>query len=73
MYAMNIGAVIPNMTVIFLNTMYIVIPSEELLEQYDGVAQTFFNKRKILLDQAARLTEACDHLLPKLMSGELEV
>lgn len=73
MYAMNIGAVIPNMTVKFLNTMYIVIPSEELLEQYDGVAQTFFNKRKILLDQPTRLTEACDHLLPKLMSSELEV
>lgn len=73
MYAMNIGAVIPSMTVKFLNTMYIVIPSEELLEQYDGVAQSFFNKRKILLDQATILTEACDHLLPKLMSSELEV
>ena len=47
MYAMNIGAVIPSMTVKFLNTMYIVIPSEELLEQYDGVAQSFFNKRKM--------------------------
>ena len=73
MYAMNIGAAVPSMTVNILNAMYIVIPPEELLEQYDGVAQTFFNKRKILLDQTARLTEARDRLLPKLMSGELEV
>lgn len=73
MYAMNIGAAVPSMTVNILNAMYIVIPPEELLEQYDGVAQTFFNKRKILLDQTARLTEARDRLLPKLMSGKLEV
>ena len=35
--------------------------------------QQYFNKRQLLLNQNQRLAEARDRLLPKLMSGELEV
>lgn len=48
----------------------------ELLTGPDDLYAPFndlFNKRQLLLNQNILLKEACDRLLPKLMSGEIEV
>ena len=73
MYSMNIGAAVPSMTTKILDAMDVVIPDKETLEKFDKLTKTYFNKIKTLQGQNERLKTARDLLLPKLMSGEVEV
>ena len=73
MYSMNIGAAVPSMTAKILDAMDVVIPDKETLEKFDKLTKTYFNKIKTLQGQNERLKTARDLLLPKLMSGEVEV
>ena len=73
MYSMNIGAAVPSMTAKILDAMDVVIPDKETMEKFDKRAKTYFNKIKTLQGQNERLKIARDLLLPKLMSGEVEV
>ena len=73
MYSMNIGAAVPSMTTKILDAMDVVIPDKETLEKFDKRAKMYFNKIKTLQGQNERLKTARDLLLPKLMSGEVEV
>ena len=73
MYSMNIGAAVPSMTIKILDAMDILIPCQDVLEQFDRIAQVYFKKIAILRKQGEKLQEARDRLLPKLMSGEIEV
>ena len=73
MYSMNIGAAVPSMTAKILDAMDVVIPDKETLEKFDKRAKVYFNKIKTLQGQNERLKIARDLLLPKLMSGEVEV
>lgn len=73
MYSMNIGAAVPSMTAKILDAMDVVIPDKETMEKFDKRAKTYFNKIKTLQGQNNRLKIARDLLLPKLMSGEVEV
>ena len=73
MYSMNIGAAVPSMTAKILDAMDVVIPDKETLEKFDKYAKVYFNKIKTLQGQNDRLKIVRDLLLPKLMSGEVEV
>ena len=73
MYSMNIGAAVPSMTTKILDAMDVVIPDKETLEKFDKLTKTYFNKIKTLQGQNEQLKTARDLLLPKLMSGEVEV
>ena len=73
MYSMNIGAAVPSMTTKILDAMDVVIPDKETLEKFDKLTKTYFNKIKTLQGQNEWLKTARDLLLPKLMSGEVEV
>jgi len=73
MYSMNIGAAVPSMTTKILDAMDVVIPDKETLEKFDKYAKVYFNKIKTLQGQNERLKTARNLLLPKLMSGEVEV
>ena len=73
MYSMNIGAAVPSMTAKILDAMDVVIPDKETMEKFDKRAKTYFNKIKTLQGQNDWLKIARDLLLPKLMSGEVEV
>lgn len=73
MYSMNIGAAVPSMTTKILDAMDVVIPDKETLEKFDKYAKVYFNKIKTLQGQNDWLRIARDLLLPKLMSGEVEV
>lgn len=50
-----------------------LIPIDSLVEQFNGIADGIDKKIDILSEQIRLLTEARNRLLPKLMSGELEV
>ena len=73
MYAMNIGAAVPSMTVKILDGMKLLCPAPEILEQFEKVVGPYFSMIELLKKKNESLTDARDLLLPKLMSGEIEV
>ena len=56
-----------------VNSYQIVLPSDDIAVKFQSVAKPIFDKISMLLFENINLTEARDRLLPKLMSGELEV
>lgn len=73
MYAMNIGAAVPSMTVKILDGMRVLCPASEFLELFEKVAGPYFSMIELLKKKNDSLTKARDLLLPKLMSREIEV
>ena len=73
MYSMNIGAAVPSMTAAILNTMEVVLPDDSLLGRFQRLTKNNFNAIKTLSVQSELASQARDRLLPKLMSGEVEV
>lgn len=56
-----------------LDQVYVNVPTRDILKQYIGIAETIREQILNLSSQLRLLTEARDRLLPKLMSGEIEV
>lgn len=56
-----------------LDQVFVVVPTKDILRKYMGVAETIRSRILDLSTQLRLLTEARDRLLPKLMSGEIEV
>lgn len=67
------GSAQPHVYAKDINAMKITIPEKEYLERFDRYAKMYFNKIKTLQGQNERLKTARNLLLPKLMSGEVEV
>lgn len=67
------GSAQPHVYAKDINAMKITIPEKEYLERFDRYAKVLFDKIKTLQGQNDRLKIARDLLLPKLMSGEVEV
>lgn len=57
----------------YLKAEEILLPSLDVAHQFDGVVSPLFEQVQMLRDKCKLATEARDRLLPKLMSGELEV
>ena len=73
MYSMNIGAAVPSMTTNTLNGLDVLIPEETLLGLFNNSAQIYFQRIAVLKNQNHKAEQARDKLLPKLMSGEIEI
>ena len=73
MYSFNIGAAVPSMTTKILDEMDILLPDKTALAKFETAVSPLFEKKKLLEKQNEQLTEARDRLLPKLMSGEIEL
>ena len=56
-----------------VKNMPFLMPSGKFLDAFSNVAKPLFQKIKNLSFQLRLLTEARDRLLPKLMSGEIEI
>lgn len=50
-----------------------LLPTQKMIEAFEYIVKPLFSKIYILNSECQRLTQARDRLLPKLMSGELEV
>ena len=50
-----------------------MVPTDEIVDRFDAIVRDIDRKIAGLADQIILLTEARDRLLPKLMSGEIEV
>lgn len=67
------GAAQPHVYAKDINAMELFIPTEELLKAYCNFISPYFEKIRALQKQIEFAKQARDRLLPKLMSGELEV
>lgn len=67
------GAVQPKISQANLNKVPVLIPSAEELNSFDRIIQPFFAQIRNLRIENARLANTRDTLLPKLMSGEINV
>ena len=56
-----------------LSAIQILLPSEGIVEQFNDVASSFDNRIRCLSEESSRLSLLRDTLLPRLMSGEIEV
>lgn len=67
------GAVQPKISQSNLNKVPVLIPDSDELESFDSVIQPFFAQIRDLRVENDRLATLRDTLLPKLMSGEIDV
>ena len=71
--AMQKGAAQPHVYAKDLNAMKALFPDDKLMERFRETAEPMFSRIGKLDMQIRYLAEARDRLLPKLMSGEIEV
>lgn len=67
------GAVQPKISQANLNKVTVMIPSEKELSIFDSIIQPIFAQIRNLRTENTRLAATRDTLLPKLMSGELDI
>ena len=71
--SMNAGSAVPSMTTDILNAIEVAIPSAQDLEKFETLVSPLYRAVQENNIQSAKLAELRDTLLPKLMSGELDV
>lgn len=71
--SMNAGSAVPSMTTDILNAMEVVIPSAAALEKFEGIVSPMYKEIQKNDKQSTALGKLRDILLPKLMSGEIDV
>ena len=67
------GAVQPKISQANLNKVPVLIPDAGELESFDSIIQPFFAQIRNLRVENDRLATTRDTILPKLMSGEIDV
>jgi type I restriction enzyme S subunit len=67
------GSTIKFLTKGMIESIPLFVPTDELLTQYNNYSEAVQRKLECLKSAIKNATEARDRLLPKLMSGELEV
>ena len=71
--SMNTGSAVPSMTTDILNAMEVVIPSAAALEEFERIVSPMYKEMQENDKQSTALGTLRDILLPKLMSGEIDV
>ena len=67
------GSAQPHVYAKDINAIMLNIPNENIIYSFCEITKIFFDKVKILEQSTRNLKQARDRLLPKLMSGEIEV
>lgn len=67
------GSTIKFLTKGMIADIKVLVPTCEILNQYNEIAESLQSKLEVLTYQNKLLTEARDRLLPKLISGKIEV
>ncbi|WP_207643661.1 hypothetical protein [Hungatella hathewayi] len=70
---MNAGTAVPSMTTDILNNIPMVIAPDTIIRQYDDLQKPLFEQMETLKKQNKTLSILRDTLLPKLMSGEIQI
>ena len=71
--SMNAGSAVPSMTTDILYAMELRIPSDDVLAKFEDLVSPLYKAISDNRVENKKLAEARDTLLPKLMTGELDV
>ena len=71
--ALNAGSAVPSMTTDILNAMELLIPDADTLTKFENVVAPMYLTVQQNTQESSKLTELRDSLLPRLMSGEIDV
>lgn len=71
--SMNAGSAVPSMTTNILNTMQLYIPDNETLSTFEKIVSPMYSQMQENEEQSKKLADIRDTLLPRLMSGEIDV
>ena len=71
--SMNAGSAVPSMTTDILNALELAIPSADRLAEFESAVAPMYQMMHANRRESAKLAELRDTLLPKLMTGEVDV
>lgn len=71
--SLNAGSAVPSMTTNILNAMQLYIPDNNTLQKFEEVVQSMYDTMQENRNQSVVLANVRNTLLPKLMSGGLDV
>lgn len=71
--SMNVGSAVPSMTTEILNNLPVIIAPLNIFDKFNEIVSGLFDQIKIKQKFNSVLAKTRDTLLPKLMSGELDV
>ena len=71
--SMNSGSAVPSMTTDILNSIELPVPGVDQLAQFDRMLEPYYSAIRLNRTESSRLADFRDTLLPKLMSGEIDV
>ena len=71
--SLNAGSAVPSMTTDILNAMELYIPDSDTFAKFESIVAPMYQTIQQNTQESGKLTELRDSLLPRLMSGELDV
>lgn len=71
--SMNAGSAVPSMTTDILNALELVIPPASVLAEFEAIVAPMYKMIQANTRESTRLANIRDALLPKLMSGEIDI
>ncbi len=71
--SLNAGSAVPSMTTDILNAMELSIPDAETLKRFESIVGPMYRAMQHNAEESKKLAAVRDTLLPRLMSGELDV
>ena len=71
--SLNAGSAVPSMTTDILNAMELLIPDTDSLSRFESIVAPMFLTMQQNTQESSKLAETRDALLPRLMSGELDI
>ena len=71
--SLNAGSAVPSMTTDILNAMELPIPDANTFYKFENIVAPLYQAMQQNAQESSKLAELRDSLLPRLMSGELDV
>lgn len=71
--SLNAGSAVPSMTTDILNAMELYLPDADTLKRFESIVAPMYSVMQFNKKESKKLAAIRDTLLPKLMSGEIDV
>lgn len=71
--SLNAGSAVPSMTTDILNAMELPIPDADTFYKFENIVAPLYQAMQQKTQESSKLAELRDSLLPRLMSGEIDV
>ena len=71
--SLNAGSAVPSMTTDILNAMELPIPDADTLYKFENIMASLYQAIQQNTQESGKLAEVRDSLVPRLMSGEIDV